>query len=132
MELRQLRAFLQVATLRHFGRAAATLKITQPALTQRIQALERELMVQLLTRSAREVQLTSAGAVLLPYAKSLVQVEDRALRDLADHAAGRAGHIRIAYLSSGDVPTQGKIVTEFRTRYPSITVETSTGHSHAN
>ena len=60
MELRQLRAFLQVATARHFGKAAAVLKITQPALTQRIQALERELGVQLLTRTAREVRLTPA------------------------------------------------------------------------
>jgi DNA-binding transcriptional LysR family regulator len=132
LELRQLRAFLQVATKRHFGRAAATLNITQPALTQRIQALERELGMQLLTRSAREVRLTPAGEVLLPYANSLVQVEDRALRDLADNAAGRAGRLRVAYLLHGDVGTQGKIVGEFRRKYPEVAVETTMGNSRLN
>ena len=132
MELRQLRAFLRVANTRHFGRAAATLNITQPALTQRIQALERELGVQLLIRSAREVRLTPAGEVLLPYANSLVQVEDRALRDLADNAAGLAGKLRVAYLLHGDVGTQGKIVSEFRRKYPEVAVETTMGNSKLN
>src|ERR1700737_2275948 len=68
VELRQLRAFLEVANAQHFGHAAQTLKITQPALTQRIQALERELGVRLLQRSARGVRLTAAGEILLPYA----------------------------------------------------------------
>lgn len=132
MELRQLRAFLEVANLGHFGRAATVLKITQPALTQRIQALERELNVQLLTRSAREVRLTSAGEVLLPYARSLVQVEDRALRELAENAAGRAGRLRISYHSLGDTVTQSKIVARFRECYPRVVVETTAGHSEAN
>ena len=132
MELRQLRAFLQVANARHFGKAAAALRITQPALTQRIQALERELGVQLLTRSAREVRLTPAGEILLPYAANLIQVEDRALRDLADNASGRAGMLRVAYLLHGDIPTQGKIVAEFRRRYGDVAVETSMAYSSSN
>ena len=132
MELRQLRAFLQVATTRHFGRAAATLKITQPALTQRIQALERELGVQLLTRSAREVQLTAAGEVLLPYASSLVLTEDRALRDLADNVAGRAGRLRIAYQLHADTAVMGTIMAEFRRRYPKVEVEVSSAYSQMN
>src|SRR5712691_10721900 len=80
MELRQLRAFVAVASMRHFGRAAKRLHLTQPALTQRIQALEHELGMQLLERSAREVRLTRAGTVLLPHAQRLVQEEDAALR----------------------------------------------------
>ena len=132
MELRQLRAFLQVANARHFGKAAVALKITQPALTQRIQALERELGVQLLTRSAREVRLTPAGEILLPYATSLIHVEDRALRDLADNTAGRAGKLRVAYLLHGDISTQGRIVAEFRRRCSDVAIETSMSHSSSN
>lgn len=132
MELRQLRAFLQVANARHFGKAAAALRITQPALTQRIQALERELGVQLLTRSAREVRLTPAGEILLPYATSLIHVEDRAIRDLADNASGRTGKLRVAYLLHGDIATQGRIVAEFRRRYRDVAVETSMAYSSAN
>ncbi len=132
MELRQLRAFLQVATARHFGRAAATLKITQPALTQRIQALERELGVQLLARNAREVHLTAAGEILLPYANSLVHTEDRALRDLADNAAGRAGRLRISYQLHADTPVMGEIMSEFRRRYPKVEVEVASAYSLMN
>lgn len=132
MELRQLRAFVQVATNEHFGKAAAAMRITQPALTQRIQAIEHELGVQLLTRSAREVRLTHAGDVLLPYAKRLVQLEDQALNELADIAAGRAGRLRIAYLLNGDVALQAKVVAQFRRGYPHVEVGTSAGHSRTN
>jgi DNA-binding transcriptional LysR family regulator len=132
MELRQIRAFVQVATARHFGRAAAVLKITQPALTQRIQALERELGVQLLTRSAREVTLTPAGEILLPYANSLVHLEDRALRDLADNAAGRAGKLRIAYQLHADGAVMAAIMAEFRRRYPQVEVQTASAYTVTN
>jgi DNA-binding transcriptional LysR family regulator len=132
MQLRQLRAFVEVAKSEHFGRAAAAMKITQPGLTQRIQAIERELGVQLLTRSAREVQLTHAGEALLPYAKRLVEMEDHALGELADIAAGRAGRLRIAYLLHGDVVLQGKVGAQFRRCYPSVNVTATAAHSRTN
>ena len=132
MELRQLRAFVEVASSEHFGHAAAVMKITQPALTQRIQAIERELGVRLLTRSAREVRLTHAGEALLPYAKRLVQLEDQALSELADVAAGRDGRLRIAYLLHGDVVLQGKVGAQFRRCYPSVDVAASAAHSRTN
>lgn len=121
-----------MANARHFGKAAAALRITQPALTQRIQALERELGVQLLTRTAREVRLTPAGDILLPYATSLINVEDRALRELKDNVAGRAGKLRVAYLLHGDIATQGRIIAEFRRRYRDVAIETSMAYSSAN
>jgi DNA-binding transcriptional LysR family regulator len=132
VELRQLRAFLEVANAQHFGHAAQTLKITQPALTQRIQALERELGVRLLQRSARGVRLTAAGEILLPYAKSLIHVEDRALRELADNAAGRAGRLRVAYQLAADAPLMSAIMTEFRRRFPKVEVETAAAYSVMN
>jgi DNA-binding transcriptional LysR family regulator len=132
VELRQLRAFLEVANAQHFGHAAQSLKITQPALTQRIQALERELGVKLLQRSARGVRLTAAGEILLPYANSLVHVEDRAIRELADNAAGRAGRLRLAYQLAADAPLMSAIMTEFRRRFPKVEVETSSAYSIMN
>jgi DNA-binding transcriptional LysR family regulator len=127
MELRQLRAFLEVVTQGHFGRAAARLNLTQPALTQRIQSLERELGVQVLNRNAREVTLTPAGEVLLPYATTLVRVEDRAVSGLSDYAAGLGGRLRLAYMTNGDVLLPGRIMAQFRERFPSVSVETSSG-----
>jgi DNA-binding transcriptional LysR family regulator len=131
MELRQLRAFAVVASKGHFGQAAASLNLTQPALTLRIQALEKELGAPLLDRNSREVRLTAAGKVLLPYAQNLIETEDRALADMRQHAAAKAGHLRISYLTLWDgLPTS--IVSEFGFRYPAVTVDTTGGYSEPN
>ena len=132
MELRQLRAFAAVATEGHFGRAAAKLNLTQPGLTLRIQALERELGAQLLERSAREVQLTAAGLVLLPHAKSLIRIEDRALRELKEQADGLGRRLRISYVAYGAVAFPTEVVAEFRRRHPSVQVDTTVGNSATN
>ena len=132
MELRQLRAFAAVATEGHFGRAAAKLNLTQPGLTLRIQALERELGTQLLERSAREVQLTAAGLVLLPHARSLIRIEDRALRELKEQADGLGRRLRISYVAYGAVAFPTEVVAQFRRRHPSVQVDTTVGNSAAN
>ena len=132
MELRQLRAFVEVASSGHFGRAAERLHVTQPALTQRIQALEAELGLQLLERNAREVRLTPAGAVLLPHAMRLIQVEEQGLRALKAYSAGMVGRLRLAYPLLGDVATAGVIIAEYRRRFPGVDVETISGSTGAN
>ena len=132
MELRNVKGFLAVVGERHFGRAAASLNLTQPALTLRIQSLERELGVQLLERNSREVRLTIAGEALLPHARKLVQEEDRMLRVMKDHAGGLTGHLRISYLTLWDVGLPANIVAEFRSRYPGIQLEMTTGYSQMN
>ncbi len=123
MELRNIRAFLAVADERHFGRAAVSLNLTQPALTLRIQVLERELGIQLLQRNARKVRLTDAGEALLEHARTLVQEEDRTVREMQDYVAGLAGRLRISYLTLWDAGLPARIIAEFRRRYPSITMK---------
>jgi len=132
MELRHLRAFVAVAEYGHYGRAAASLKLTQPALTQRIQVLERELGVQLLKRNAREVRLTPVGEAFIDHARGLVQAEDRALLALSDYASGILGRLRIAYLTLWDAGLPANIVTEFRRRHPAIKLEMTSGYSQTN
>src|SRR5260370_8474636 len=132
MELRNVRAFVAVADERNFGRAASSLNLTQPALSLRIQVLERELGIQLLRRNAREVHLTPAGEALLVHAKALVQEEDRALREMKDHVAGLAGRLRIAYLNVWNLGLPPRIVAEFRRRYPPVRLETTSGNSPLN
>ena len=132
MELRQLKAFIAIADHGHYGRAAVSLNLTQPAISQRIQALENELGVRLLTRSAREVCLTPAGDALIAYARALIDIENRALTAMRDHAVGFVGRLRLSYLTLWDVGIPASIVAEFRRRYPAIQLEMTSGYSQLN
>ena len=70
--LNQLRYFCEVAELRHFGRAAERLHMSQPPLSRQIAALERDLGVILLERTPKGVTLTAAGERLLTDAKDVL------------------------------------------------------------
>lgn len=95
MELRQLRYFVTVAEELHFGRAAERLNIVQPAVSQQVARLERELGLQLLDRSSRHVRLTGDGERMLREARAVLAAADQASEVAADLAAGRDGLFRI-------------------------------------
>jgi DNA-binding transcriptional LysR family regulator len=78
-DLAQVRAFLAVAELRHFSKAAARLNLTQQALSKRIQRLEQLLGEPLFARDSRAVELTHAGTRFLPHARALLIAADSAV-----------------------------------------------------
>lgn len=97
--LRQLQYFDALARARHFGRAAAMVHISQPALSAQIKELERNLGADLVERHPREVILTPFGRAVLDHARRIL-AEGRALDGLARGWGGLGGTLRL-----GVIPT---------------------------
>jgi DNA-binding transcriptional LysR family regulator len=95
VELRLLRYFVAVAEELHFARAAERLHIAAPSLSQQIKSLEASLGTQLFVRDRRHVELTSAGRMLLPDARELLELAARAQR----RVTGVSGPLRVGFVS---------------------------------
>src|SRR6059058_326185 len=91
--IKQIEAFVEVVRRGTVSRAAEALGVTQPALTARLHALERELGQAVFARSGRGVRLTDAVRVFLPHAeRALLAIAD-GRASIADLASGRAGKL---------------------------------------
>jgi DNA-binding transcriptional LysR family regulator len=120
MDLRQIRQFVAVAEELHFGRAAERLNMTQPPLSQAIQALERELGLRLFDRTKREVKLTPVGEQWFVHARRVL-AEATALPDIARKLArGEMGLLRLSFVSTVDYSLLPAAVARFRAAYPNV------------
>lgn len=99
-DLRQLRYFIAVAEELSFTRAALRLHLSQPPLSQQIQALERDLGVRLLERTKRQVALTEPGRIFLEQARQILAKAAEARSLAVAAAAGYSGQLRLAYTVS--------------------------------
>ncbi|MGO4330863.1 LysR family transcriptional regulator [Cupriavidus sp. 2TAF22] len=123
MDLRQLRYFVTVAEELHFGRAARRLAMTQPPLSQQIQALEEEIGVQLFLRTRRSVALTPAGQQWLPEVRRVL-ADAAALPGLAQRLArGEAGTLSLAFVSTADYGILPDLLRRFRARHPNVQLQ---------
>jgi DNA-binding transcriptional LysR family regulator len=98
LDLRLVGYFVAVAEHRHFGRAAAALRVAQPSLSRQIRRLEQQVGVRLFDRSPQSTRLTEAGEVFLPRAKALLRSAAQATAQARD--AAQPGRITIGYATS--------------------------------
>jgi DNA-binding transcriptional LysR family regulator len=119
LDLRLVRYFTVVADRRHFGRAAADLRVAQPSVSRQIRRLEAQLGARLLDRTPQGTRLTEAGEVFLPRARALLRSAAQAAA--ATRAAAQPSRITIGY-------TVGLIVTpavrQLRRQHPDADVQT--------
>ncbi|MEV6218493.1 transcriptional regulator CynR [Nocardia sp. NPDC051833] len=122
MELRHIRYLLAVADHGNFTRAAESLHISQPTLSQQIKQLERLLGVQLLDRSGRTVRLTDPGRVYAEHARNALRdlaAGERAVHDVQDLTRG---HLRVAMTPTITAYLIGPLMDRFHRAHPNVTV----------
>ena len=123
MELRQLEAFVAVATELHFGRAAERLHLAAPTLSELIRRLERELGTPLFTRTTRRVAMTSAGAELLARSKIILDEVAAARAAVRRVAGGQAGTVRLGITPPVAPVLAPHLISLFAAEAPQVTVE---------
>jgi DNA-binding transcriptional LysR family regulator len=121
-ELRHVRAFLKVAELESFTRAAVQLHVSQSALTVQIKQLEEELGVLLFDRNKRGVTITAAGRDLLGPLKRLVDDSQAIVGYARDIASVRTGHVAVAALPTIAADVLPRALHRFLLTHPDIRV----------
>ena len=129
MDIDQVSAFLAIARLRGFTKAAAILHISQPAISRRIQLLEQELGVQLFERVHDGVILTDAGRALLPHAEALLaSMRDGTAAVEALRGTG-AGSVTLALVGTLASTALTKCLRAFRGAHPAVDLQIQTALS---
>ena len=122
MELRHLRYFLAVAEALNFTKAAALLRIAQPALSRRVQDLEDEIGVDLLKRSPRGVILTAEGKVFLEKTRHILKLVDESVDQVRALARGEEGELHMGYAPAPTVEILPPALAAFQKIFPRVRV----------
>ena len=123
MELRQLRYFDAVADELSFTRAAETLGISQPGLSQQIRQLEAEIGAPLFDRIGRRIRLTPVGTAFARHARAALRAVDRARSETAEIVDMDGGVLRIGAIQSFDANLIPPATTAFRALAPRVQLQ---------
>lgn len=120
LELRHLRYFVAVAEELNLSRAARRLHLSQPPLTRQVQQLEGLVGAPLFTRTARGMELTDAGKVLLAEARNLLAFTAQALERTRSVGLGQVGRLDVAGFGSLMLDAVPQFLARFRAAHPRI------------
>ncbi|MER6128660.1 LysR family transcriptional regulator [Streptomyces sp. NPDC001795] len=129
MEVRTLQSFLAVAEEKSFTRAAARCHVAQPAISQQIRALERELGEALFERDSRTVRLTAAGEALMPHARAVSAAVAAARAEFAARSGLLTGHLSLGAADGVDHSSLPAQLGAFHRLYPGVGVNLVDGTS---
>ena len=123
MDIAALQAFISVAQCESFSRASEALHLTQPAVSKRVAALEKELSTQLFNRINRQISLTEAGRQLLPRAMDLVEQARDIQRFASSLEQEVMGALKIGTSHHIGLHRLPPILREYRQRYPAVELD---------
>jgi DNA-binding transcriptional LysR family regulator len=122
VRIEQLEYIVAVARLGSYRKAAGSLHISQPALSESVRGLERELGADLLERGRHGARLSDCGRDLLPHMLVVLDAVDR-LRQAADEQHQISRVVRIGTVSTATVPLLAPAIRQFRETHPTTQVE---------
>ncbi len=122
MENFRLKVFRAVAAHLNFRRASEELSLTQPAVTQQIHTLEDEVGVALFDRTGGRVQLTPAGAVLLPYAERLATLSEEAMEAVAASSDNTVAELTVGASQTNAQYILPRVLGAFQREHPKLKV----------
>ena len=122
MNIRHLKYFISVAEHLNFTKAAEEFYIAQPAMSQLISGMEKELDTQLFIRNKRSVQLTKAGEVFLEEARGIVERYDQAVQKLQEADGMKASSLRVAYWGPYEQLFLPTLLERFGATHPEVTL----------
>jgi DNA-binding transcriptional LysR family regulator len=122
VDFKSIETFLWVVTLGSFRGAAQRLNTTQPAISQRIAQLERELGVKLLNRDHRAASPTASGRQLLVYAEKLIGLRSEMIAEVGDRSAMR-GVLRLGVAETIVHTWLPRLIKSVNTAYPNLSLE---------
>jgi DNA-binding transcriptional LysR family regulator len=129
LDLARVRAFVAVARAGTISRAAEELFVTQPALTARLQALERSLGTELFVRSRQGSRLNDAGRALLPHAQRALAALNRGREAVEEVASGGAGRLTIGAAPAISTYVLPAMLHRFQAGHPGVRLSVRSGHS---
>ncbi len=115
----KLEMFIAVAREEHFGRAAASLGITQPSLSSGIKQLEDQLGVQLIFRGSRYGGLTPEGQTALSWARRIVGETRQLKEEMRQTRHGLSGQLRMAVIPTA-LTWASRVATRFSAKHPKV------------
>lgn len=127
--LDQLQAFIDVADLGSFTRAAERAGLTQPAISLQVKQLERHLGVKLIERVGKRAVPTSAGEEFIVHARQIGAAVGAAVDSMAPHAAGVVGRVRIGTSGTVSIYLLPPILQDLRKRFPTLEVVVHTDNA---
>ncbi|APM40861.1 LysR family transcriptional regulator [Clostridium kluyveri] len=123
MDNRQMSYFLAIIEEGSITKAANKLHLAQPYLSQQLKLLEDELEVKLVERTTRKFQVTEAGKMLAYRAKQILDLAEKAIKELKDFNEGIKGTLSIGCLSSATENLLTQKIYDFHKKYPDINFE---------
>jgi len=123
MELRHLRYFVAVAQHLNYSEASRRLHVAQPAISQTILDLEKEMGVKLLLRTNRSVQLTAGGGIFLREAEDILRRAGEARRLAQRAARGEVGSLGIGFFGTAAAPILPSLVQAYRRKLPDVELQ---------